>query len=219
MNTNKTDIFNFLQEKEEFYSFMSMVFMDSPSNAFCTTLWGMLNENYFPLVDNNIELQALYLSLREKLKETSLEEFTQTLSQEYYNLFFDPCGINVSPWQSSYTNKEQLLFQETDGQAKAIYRRYGYKVEDNHLPGDHIAIELDFLSKLSSRELKNIDSVIQGGNELLLSDIQNFICKHILAWIDEFVDLLKVNGSVYYLLFASMVKIVCEEDMAFMSSL
>ena len=87
------------------------------------------------------------------------------------------------------------------------------------MPGDHIAIELDFLSKLSSRELKNIDSVIQGGNELLLSDIQNFICKHILAWIDEFVDLLKENDIVYYLLFASMVKIVCEEDMAFMSSL
>lgn len=219
MDNDKTDIFNFLQEKEEFYSFMSMVFMDSPSNAFCTTLWGMLNDDYFPLADNNIELHALCVSLREKLRETNLEEFIQALSQEYYNLFFEPGGINVSPWQSSYTNKEQLLFQETDGQAKAMYRRYGYKVEDNHLPGDHIAIELDFLSKLSSRELKNIDSVIQGGNKQLLSDIQNFICKHILSWIDEFIDSLKDNASVYYLLFASMVKIVCEEDKAFMPNL
>lgn len=201
-----------LKQKAEIYELLSLTFMDRPSKAFSEALSTILNEEYFPLREYSNDLEELKANLAEKLNAIDDVEFAVKFDAEYYDLFFDPHGIKVSPWHSSYTNREHLLFQKPDFDTKKTYLKYGYKVTDNHLPGDHIAIELDFLKRITDREIKS-----QAENELeklaaLLKDNAEFIEEHVLTWIDDFIESLRQCKSEYYLLFASMIKVACELD-------
>ena len=201
-----------LEQKAEFYELLSLTFMDRPSKAFSETLLKVLNEEYFPLLEYSEGLEKIKASFNKKLNLMDDSDFAEKLDAEYYDLFFDPHGIKVSPWHSSYTNREHLLFQKPDFDTKKIYLKYGYKVTNNHLPGDHIAIELDFLKRITEREIKS-----QAENELekfaaLQKDNAEFIEEHILTWIDDFIESLRQCKSEYYLLFASMIKVACELD-------
>lgn len=95
---------------------------------------------------------------------------------------------------------------------KAFYHRYGYEVSNNHLPGDHISIELDFLKRLSEKELNFIDTDKLNENTAVFSDNLEFVKKYLLDWIDDFMKNLSLSGSIYYLLFASMAKAAGELD-------
>ncbi len=86
------------------------------------------------------------------------------------------------------------------------------KVSDNHLPGDHISIELDFLKRLSEKELNFIDTDKLNENTAVFSDNLEFVKKYLLDWIDDFMKNLSLSGSIYYLLFASMAKAAGELD-------
>ena len=135
------------------------------------------------------------------------------MKRECYDLFFDPYGIKASPWQSSYTNRDNLLYHRLpDYETKAFYHRYGYEVSNNHLPGDHISIELDFLKRLSETELNFIDTDKLNENTAVFSDNLEFVKKYLLDWIDYFMKNLSLSGSIYYLLFASMAKAAGELD-------
>lgn len=203
---------NFLEGKIEFYNLMSMVFMKEPTDEFCDVLKQVLDEDYFPMIEENQEMNQLHNQLRDHLLHETTVEFAEKLKKEYYDLFFDPHGLKASPWQSSYTSHDHLLFQLPDYETKAFYRKYGYQVTDPHLPGDHISIELDFLKRLSEKELVclNIDKLQE--NTTVFEDNIEFIDKYLLVWIDLFISALAKSKSIYYHLFASMIKIAGELD-------
>ena len=183
----KNELRELWEQKIEFYNLMSMVFMKEPGEDFCNVLWQMLKEDYFPLAENRPDIHTFHEQLRKHLSETTSADFAKTMKQEYYELFFDQYGIKASPWQSSYTNRDNLLYQAPDYETKAFYHRYGYEVSNNHLPGDHISIELDFLKRLSKKELNFIDTDKLNENTAVFSDNLEFVKKYLLDWIDDFM--------------------------------
>lgn len=80
------------------------------------------------------------------------------------------------------------------------------------MPGDHISIELDFLKRLSEKELNFIDTDKLNENTAVFSDNLEFVKKYLLDWIDDFMKNLSLSGSIYYFLFASMAKAAGELD-------
>ena len=206
MERNYEEFLKDLEEKIEFYNLMSMLFMKDPTAEFCNILMEMLNEDYFPLAESSPEIASLHTELRKNLTGKTSAEFAKLLIKEYYDLFFDPHGIKASPWQSSYTNRDNLLYQAPDYETKAFYRRYQYRVAYDRLPGDHIAIELDFLKRLSEKEKEVLDADKLNENTVVFQDNLVFVDKYILSWISSFIDSLRVSKSTFYLLFASMIK-------------
>ena len=215
----ENELREFLEQKIEFYNLMSMVFMKEPGEDFCNILWEMLKEDYFPLTNQRPDIHTFHEQIRDYLSETTSADFAKAMKQEYYDLFFDPYGIKASPWQSSYTNRDNLLYQAPDYETKAFYRRYGYEVSNNHLPGDHISIELDFLKRLAEKELEIADTAKLNENTAVFSDNLEFVKKYLLDWIDDFMKNLSLSGSVYYLLFASMAKAAGELDKKILQNL
>lgn len=209
----------YLEEKIEFYNLMSKIFMKEPTDEFCNVLMDMLKEEYFPLAETDPEIDHLHTQIRDLLVKVTPADFIDLLKKEYYDLFFDPHGIKASPWQSSYTNRDNLLYQAPDYETKRFYRRYRYGVSDNHLPGDHISIELDFLTKLSEKELAILDTVKLNENTSVFEDNLEFVDKYLLSWMDSFIKTLAKSKSVYYLLFASMVKTAGELDKHYLQNL
>lgn len=76
----------------------------------------------------------------------------------------------------------------------------------------NISIELDFLKRLSEKELNFIDTDKLNENTAVFSDNLEFVKKYLLDWIDDFMKNLSLSGSIYYLLFASMAKAAGELD-------
>lgn len=195
---------NYIEEREEFYALTSMMFMAQPTLTSASALYKILNNEYFPLAESAEDIRSVHDGLREQLKLIDEAEFFERLDAEYYHLFFDPRVLVASPWQSSYTNADGLLFQETDYESKKYYAKWGFKVAHDNFPRDHIAIELDFMKLLSQK--------FTDGETSALKDSMSFLDSHILAWIDEFISALEKGGSVYYLNFAKIVKAGGEFD-------
>ena len=199
------------EEREQFYSLTSLMFMAEPSDSTSNTLFNILKNEYFPLAKECRELATLHDSLMQKLEGIDENVFSEKLKQEYYDLFFDPHLIKASPWQSSYTNSEGLLFQEPDYEARKLYTKWGFKVVHDNYPRDHIAIELDFMRLLSQK--------LNQGDNSSVDDMKFFLENHLLSWIDDFVSALLKGKSEFYLNFARLVKAGCSFDKELLAEL
>ncbi len=209
----------FAEELSGVYNLMNMIFATEPTSEFCSTIKELLTEDYFPFSEGSDVISKLHQELRNTLQQKSLENFTSEMMKEYYALFFDPHGLLVSPWHSSYTNPERMLFQEPNFQTKKIYRKYHYQVTNNHFPGDHISIELDFVRRLAEKEYAILEKEPYNSDEIeaLLEDHQMFVDKYILGWIDRFIEELSKSKSFYYHKFACMIQEICRLDLQHIS--
>lgn len=111
-------------ERVEFYQLMSLIFRQELTQEACTVLFEVLTGDYFPLegvdgLDTLKELSSSIAARRSRLvgslAAVGREAGAQSLREEYYELFFNPAELRVSPWESSYANDDQLLFQESNG--------------------------------------------------------------------------------------------------------
>lgn len=196
----------FIEEKIEFYNLMSLIFMKEPTAEFSSVLAGILSEEYFPLVTDDEMMEDIHNQIRAAILQANPVNFGEILKSEYYMLFFDPHEIKASPWQSSYTNKDHLLYQAPNSHSKRFYRKYHYKVQNDHLPGDHISIQLSFMKILAEKEMELIDEDKSEELKDVQKDIIRFIDDHLLSWIDCFINNLNENNSFYYYKFASMIR-------------
>ncbi len=67
------------------------------------------------------------------------------LSAEYTRLFVGTRRVVAPLWESVYFNKDRMVFQHETFEVRAMYARYGLRVDNfSHEPDDHLA-ELLFL--------------------------------------------------------------------------
>lgn len=146
------------------------------------------------------------------------EQFAAQLNKEFYYLFFNPNGMIASPWQSSYINDSHTLFGPSSAAIKTFYLKYGMQVTDNHLPGDHIALILSFLSKLSKLEAEADATGDSEKLQELCEDNVRVIDKNIEPWIGKFIERIESANSEIYLPIARMTKDMCEFDRSVLES-
>lgn len=212
-------------ERVEFYQLMSLIFRQELTQEACTVLFEVLTGDYFPLegvdgLDTLKELSSSIAARRSRLvgslAAVGREAGAQSLREEYYELFFNPAELRVSPWESSYANDDQLLFQESNGQVKRCYRAYGLEVSNGNFPGDHISTELDFLRLLAEREraLGWPDAPVGHDLARVLDDHRHFIEDHPARWLPQLCRRLEGQRSAYYLPLAQMTLDACYLDEA-----
>lgn len=203
------EIKEFIKKKIEFYDLMSMIFMSEPDCEFGSILMEILNEEYFPFSDESEIIGTSHMQIKNNFLKNPSMDFVNELRKEWYLLFFNPYGIKASPWQSSYTNNDNLLYQVPNYEVKNFYARYKYKVKNEILPGDHISIELEFLKKLAEKEYALVKASQSEETSIIIKDNILFIDNHLLSWIDAFINKLTENESFFYCNFAIMTKEIC----------
>jgi putative dimethyl sulfoxide reductase chaperone len=138
----------------------------------------------------------LICSFLQSCESDSVDAIMQETKLEYNRLFVGPDILPAPPWESVYVDSEHLLFGEVTLQVREIYREFGLQfIHGNHEPGDHIALELEFLSHLIKMTLS---AFCLGKSKLIIGLLDRqilFLTDHILKWTPQFGSLLFENTT------------------------
>ncbi|MBF0220353.1 MAG: molecular chaperone TorD family protein [Gammaproteobacteria bacterium] len=137
-------------------------------------------------------------NLPEQIDNTLLD----ALAADYASIYLNH-GIQASPEESIWVDKEKLACQESMFQVRSWYEQYGLMAENWRIrPDDHLVLQLRFLAHLFS--VTDSAAALEEG--------ARFMDEHLLRWITPFAE--RVAGrceTPYYAGIALLTSAYCEE--------
>lgn len=179
-------------------SLLSRIYYKYPDNKERVWLQTLFNEDVFsvsPFASDNDEI-IIGLDLLRKWGENGLtSELFEQIRADYTRMFIGPGQVIVAPWESVYSDKGRLTFQEETLDVRNWYRGFGLEAERIHQePDDHIGLELLFLSHLASLGIKALDDQDISRFEDILEAKREFLKKHTGKWALKFCELIIDNA-------------------------
>lgn len=137
--------------------------------------------------------RAGYRAALDEVREAcSRIEDVEPVRDEYTRLFLGPNKLEAPPWESAYLGKGHVIMQPSTLEVRSCYLSEGL------LPGgypsvadDHVAIELDFMARVSGKMLEAYD---EGDGEALerhLEAQRRFLKEHLLGWMPGYLAALE----------------------------
>ncbi|WP_330149031.1 molecular chaperone [Shewanella xiamenensis] len=162
--------------------FFSTVIYNKPTN-FISSIRNFDFECLWP--SYSVEQKAILNNLRIALDS----EKTDVINLDYFNLFVGNFRKLSYPWGSVYTDRDNLLFGDTERNFKRFCIKNNILIKSHYNePYDHIGIILLSLSILFERASSNF----------LLNDINELLESHLLPWFYRFISLMKENASTLF---------------------
>ena len=201
MTSQNESIELLLQNRIYLYELMHAVFSGIPNEELIHLISQPVTAEAFSLLSENdgdlMSKMAHFTSIQDQ-KLAADPEYLDHLKSEYTKLLLGPGKMVAYPWESTYNGSENMLFQESTLRVRQAYRKYGYLPEEYpHVPDDHIALELHFLSKLSSLVL---DAYKEGNRERALSVLKDqkvFMKYHIRNWFPKYAENIRRSATSY----------------------
>ena len=131
------------------------------------------------------------------------------LSVAHAKLFVGPFELKAPPYGSVYLESDKRLMGDSTVEVMKMYERAGLSLRDeNRDAPDHIAIELEFMHYLASREIQ----ALQGGDStqaLEFLQMQHSFCdKYLKPWMEPFTEKIRESSEVdFYTLLAMTLSI------------
>lgn len=133
--------------------------------------------------------EGLRLMVEVSRSQGQPEALQEELAVEFSRLFIGPIKPLSIPYASWYLSEtKQLMTDETIG-VRRQYLEAGMAVRELYsVPDDHIAIELEFLSYLTSEMIAA--NAVESSKRIdeLKKMRDNFVAEHMQKWIPDFVD-------------------------------
>lgn len=188
MNTSSTitsETAATLSERASIYTFLATaLFEEIP-----VSLLERLQEA--PMVFDN-DLDAFI----DSLKNQPLEQTRVDLAAEYARLFLGMSAHPISLNESAHTSDTHLIRQEAFDDAIEEYRQGGYaKAEGVSLDEDHLAIELDYLSRLCNEAARAAEEEDADSLGALISRQESFFNRHLRNWVPDLADTIIVRST------------------------
>lgn len=120
----------------------------------------------------------------------------QELILDYAALFVGPFELIAAPFGSVYLEKNRRLMGDSTIAIKRYYTDEGVKIEVKQ-PPDHIAVELEFMSLLSSKEASAIRQQENSESNRLRS-LQSDFFTFAMSWIPQFCDQIQGGAQTPY---------------------
>jgi TorA maturation chaperone TorD len=113
----------------------------------------------------------------------------ELLEFEFNRLFVGPGKLEAPPYSSVYLSADKSVFGESTISAQQFYTFSGLKLRNSgREPGDHFAIELEYLFVMQMSDLERIEESEEFELEQSLTTQKEFIEKHMLNWIGRFFE-------------------------------
>ena len=145
---------------------------------------------------------AGYATVKEYLRHRD-SGTRQELAVDYARVFL--CAgmyeqLMAPPYESVYTSEGGLMMQEAYAEVLHVYRNAGFAKNPGFKePEDHLAVELAFMALLCGRAVEALRAGDEAGAERQLRAQREFLCDHLLNWIDRFTaDVRKAAEDGFY---------------------
>ncbi|MBI5049631.1 MAG: molecular chaperone TorD family protein [Nitrospirae bacterium] len=129
--------------------------------------------------------------------DDALSKYTNTeILVDYSALFIGPFQLLAPPYGSVYLEGERRVMGDTTIDAVKFYRQAGVEMdrdEQKDMP-DHIAVELEFMYYLISKELEAYQNSDEKGALKYHNMQEDFLRRHLGVWVPKFAKDLR-NGA------------------------
>jgi TorA maturation chaperone TorD len=120
----------------------------------------------------------------------------ERLRKDYFYLFQGVGIPKATIWESVYFTHDRTLFSQRTLQVRSYYERYGLQIKQkNHEPDDHLGLEMQFISQLTTRALEAIQRGDATEAEVILKDRRSFIECHPLTWVEMWCGAVQENAE------------------------
>lgn len=145
------------------------------------------------------------------------------LARDYAKVFCGACstrGQSAYPFESVYTSEERLLMQDARDEVIEQYRAAGFMAKESwHEPEDHIALELEFMARLSEQTFDALKKGEPDTADALLRWQSEFLEQHLLNWVPAFVeDIARLASTDFYRGLALITSGFLSADFEFLSA-
>ncbi|MCD8200058.1 MAG: molecular chaperone TorD family protein [Coriobacteriaceae bacterium] len=174
-----------------------------------------LQKMHFPTATGNAMIDEGYRDLYEYLK-VAWEDSVTELRIDYVRTFIGH-GVNgysaAYPFESVYTSERRLLMQGARKEVLAEFRKNHLKKDKWTEGEDHIALELEFIQRLSMR---TIEALKKDDEDDAIEQIRRqyeFLQAHINNWLPMMTaDMLKFSQTGFYQGLAKLALAYTEDD-------
>ena len=136
------------------------------------------------------------------------------LRKEHARLFVGPFELPAPPYGSIYLEDGGLVWGDSTNDAVRRYREEGLKVSMKE-PGDHVAIELEFMYLLAFREAEAMAAEDATGVERYRARQSDFLGRHLGAWLPSLTERVVENAELpFYAEVVTAADAFVREDLA-----
>ena len=226
----------YLAQRAYAYSLMHVVFGSEPSADTTVKLLGDETMKMLEVLSHELaepayaqvagyrtgegapDAQTRLADARSGLAEAALhadeQSFVERLRSDYSKLFLAPGDSFVRLWESAYTGKEGMVFQESTLDVRAFYHDAGFKLQvEKRFPDDHIAAMMDYMGRMAQR---TYDAFADGDDDAVRTTLATqglFVERHLLEWIDDFAAKVCENSEQgVYAAFAQVMAVFTRLD-------
>lgn len=201
-----TEIQNLLELRIFAYDMLRRVFLEEPTKELITQFKdGVIN--FFPFKEENSQLKDGIELVNQYFQSFDMDENFENLHWDYTRMFIGPYELPVHIWESSYVNKDRLLFQEETLLVRRLYLENCFEtLHYGREADDHLGLELDFMYHMSNIA----HNLAKGGNinklGKIVADQDYFLQQHLLRWTPLFgKEVIKHSNTDFY---KGMVKVL-----------
>jgi TorA maturation chaperone TorD len=137
---------------------------------------------------------SIYLELAKNIPAPSDIE---SLRIDYSKLFVGPYTLLAPPYGSIYLENMRRVMGDSTVDVGHRYAEEGLRVDLKEAP-DHIAIELEFMYFLISKEVEAVVDSDSTNTVGYLRKQKDFLETHLGVWVSDFTDKIKANAETIF---------------------
>jgi len=188
--------------------FAGSMIMYEPTEECITDFWTNGALRRLPVSSSNPRFMKAASLLRESCTD---KDICRQLLQDDYLRLFDDSGFHLASAHASHylsdTNNDDVTYNEVG----EFYKSYGWDSRSRiKRANDHLGTELLFLTSLVDRYLLLDDNA---SSDIMKSDIQRFITRHMLSWIPEWNERIQEHASTLGYKGIGILILACIEDL------
>ena len=199
LQASRPDLARTAMERANLYGLLATIFRSQPDGDLLARLRG---------ADFLTLLSESGLDIGDDFPRKPLRELHEQLAEEYTRLFCGP-GKHISPYESVQSKRGSgTLWGKETVLVKRFIETAGFDYEDDFdgIP-DHVAIELEFLSRLAETESRYWRSGDLTGAGNALEWQMDFIGRHAGKWIPGFCrKVIEKTETPFYRIFADLLR-------------
>ncbi|WP_251178128.1 TorD/DmsD family molecular chaperone [Adlercreutzia agrestimuris] len=218
MQKESVDVAELMEMRAQVYGMLARLYRVEVDAKTLDELRGMR----FPTATGNTKADEGYHQLFAYLKNTWDDSVTE-LAIDYVRTFIGH-GVNgysaAYPFESVYTSERRLLMQEARAEVLQTLRDNGLKRGSWTEGEDHIALELEFMQRMS---LRCAEALAAGNDDeayKCVEKMSTFIEEHLLNWVPMLVaDMRMYARTMFYQGLAQLTFGQLEQDRAVLAEL
>lgn len=207
-----------MDQRARTYGMLSRLFREEVDMDLIREMQGMR----FPTATGNAAADEGYRQLYDYLRG-AWEDSPRELAIDYVRTFIGH-GVNgysaAYPYESVYTSERRLLMQEARAEMLATLRENGLKRGNWNEAEDHIALQLEFMQRMS---LRCAEALRAGDDDAAVNAVRtmaDFLDKHLMNWVPMLVtDMRLYSKTLFYQGLAQLLAGFLQQDEAVLSEL